>query len=122
MLQGYGFLSENAGFVDICNDHGIEFIGPKANQIRMMGDKSTARDTMKVSASESLLRVENGRVLSLFSGVFWLFHLNRFPNASVTLENTSTGLVDLSRRIANRRLFRRPETWKASFAFHLCSI
>ena len=47
MLQGYGFLSENATFVDICADHGIEFIGPKAEHIRIMGDKSTARDTMK---------------------------------------------------------------------------
>ena len=47
-LQGYGFLSENAGFVDICNDHGIHFIGPQPSQIRTMGDKSTARDTMKV--------------------------------------------------------------------------
>jgi hypothetical protein len=47
-MQGYGFLSENAGFVDICADHGLEFIGPKPAQIRMMGDKSTARDTMKV--------------------------------------------------------------------------
>lgn len=46
--QGYGFLSERAEFVDICNDHGIEFIGPKSNQIRLMGDKNTARDTMKV--------------------------------------------------------------------------
>lgn len=48
MMQGYGFLSENAGFVDICNDHGIHFIGPQPSQIRTMGDKSTARDTMKV--------------------------------------------------------------------------
>lgn len=47
-VQGYGFLSENATFVDICNDHGIEFIGPEAEHIRIMGDKSTARDTMKV--------------------------------------------------------------------------
>jgi hypothetical protein len=47
-LQGYGFLSENATFVDICNDHGLEFIGPKSDSIRVMGDKSTARDTMKV--------------------------------------------------------------------------
>ncbi len=45
--QGYGFLSENATFVDICADHGIEFIGPEASHIRTMGDKSTARDTMK---------------------------------------------------------------------------
>ena len=44
---GYGFLSENATFVDICADHGIEFIGPKSESIRLMGDKSTARDTMK---------------------------------------------------------------------------
>ncbi|KIZ07144.1 acetyl-CoA carboxylase, biotin carboxylase [Monoraphidium neglectum] len=44
---GYGFLSENANFVEICNDHGLEFIGPKPAQIRVMGDKATARDTMK---------------------------------------------------------------------------
>ena len=44
---GYGFLSENASFVDICADHGIEFIGPRSESIRLMGDKSTARDTMK---------------------------------------------------------------------------
>jgi len=46
---GYGFLSENATFVDICADHGIEFIGPKSDSIRVMGDKSTARDTMKAA-------------------------------------------------------------------------
>lgn len=40
-------MSENATFVDICADHGIEFIGPEASHIRTMGDKSTARDTMK---------------------------------------------------------------------------
>jgi acetyl/propionyl-CoA carboxylase alpha subunit len=50
-LQGYGFLSERAEFVEICNDHGIEFIGPKPLQIRLMGDKSTAKDTMKVRRS-----------------------------------------------------------------------
>ncbi|KFM27170.1 Biotin carboxylase, chloroplastic [Auxenochlorella protothecoides] len=44
---GYGFLSENASFVDICKDHGIEFIGPRSEHIRVMGDKATARETMK---------------------------------------------------------------------------
>jgi acetyl-CoA carboxylase biotin carboxylase subunit len=44
---GYGFLSENSTFVDICADHGLEFIGPRSDSIRIMGDKSTARDTMK---------------------------------------------------------------------------
>ena len=44
---GYGFLSENAGFVQIVEDHGITFIGPTAEHIRVMGDKITAKDTMK---------------------------------------------------------------------------
>ncbi|KAF5836963.1 biotin carboxylase [Dunaliella salina] len=44
---GYGFLSERSAFVDICTDHGIEFIGPKSSQIDLMGDKNTARETMK---------------------------------------------------------------------------
>jgi len=34
--------------VDICADHGIEFIGPKSYQINLMGDKNSARETMKV--------------------------------------------------------------------------
>lgn len=44
---GYGFLAENATFVEICGDHGLNFIGPKPDSIRMMGDKSTARETMR---------------------------------------------------------------------------
>ncbi|WP_136637288.1 acetyl-CoA carboxylase biotin carboxylase subunit [Pseudooceanicola onchidii] len=44
---GYGFLSENAGFVQIVEDHGLTFIGPTAEHIRVMGDKITAKDTMK---------------------------------------------------------------------------
>jgi acetyl-CoA carboxylase biotin carboxylase subunit len=44
---GYGFLSENARFVQIVEDHGLTFIGPSAEHIRIMGDKITAKDTMK---------------------------------------------------------------------------
>ncbi|SNS55372.1 biotin carboxylase /acetyl-CoA carboxylase carboxyltransferase subunit alpha [Tropicimonas sediminicola] len=44
---GYGFLSENAAFVQIVEDHDITFIGPKAEHIRVMGDKITAKETMK---------------------------------------------------------------------------
>ncbi|SDD10411.1 acetyl-CoA carboxylase biotin carboxylase subunit [Ruegeria marina] len=44
---GYGFLSENAGFVQIVEDHGITFIGPSAEHIRIMGDKITAKETAK---------------------------------------------------------------------------
>ena len=43
---GYGFLSENAKFVQIVEDHGITFIGPTAEHIRVMGDKITAKETM----------------------------------------------------------------------------
>ncbi len=42
---GYGFLSENARFAEICQSCNIEFIGPTAETIRMMGDKNTARAT-----------------------------------------------------------------------------
>ncbi len=44
---GYGFLSENASFVQIVEDHDLTFIGPTAEHIRTMGDKITAKDTMK---------------------------------------------------------------------------
>ncbi|WP_306046554.1 acetyl-CoA carboxylase biotin carboxylase subunit [Nioella sp. MMSF_3534] len=44
---GYGFLSENQNFVQIVEDHGIKFIGPSAEHISIMGDKITAKDTMK---------------------------------------------------------------------------
>jgi len=44
---GYGFLSENAQFVQVVEDHGLTFIGPSAEHIRLMGDKITAKETMK---------------------------------------------------------------------------
>jgi acetyl-CoA carboxylase, biotin carboxylase subunit len=43
---GYGFLAENAKFAQICNDHGIKFIGPTPEMINSMGDKITAKETM----------------------------------------------------------------------------
>ena len=44
---GYGFLSENARFAEILGEHGIHFIGPKAEHIRQMGDKIEAKRTAK---------------------------------------------------------------------------
>jgi acetyl-CoA carboxylase biotin carboxylase subunit len=44
---GYGFLSENAAFAQALEDHGLTFIGPSAEHIRIMGDKITAKETAK---------------------------------------------------------------------------
>lgn len=58
---GYGFLSENAKFSGICRDHGIKFIGASPEMINAMGDKASAKDTMKkagvpvIPGSEGLL-------------------------------------------------------------------
>ncbi|WP_224488012.1 acetyl-CoA carboxylase biotin carboxylase subunit [Robertkochia flava] len=58
---GYGFLSENANFSRICREHGIKFIGASPEQIERMGDKATAKTTMKeagvptIPGSEGLL-------------------------------------------------------------------
>jgi acetyl-CoA carboxylase biotin carboxylase subunit len=68
---GYGFLSENAEFSQICADYGIKFIGATAEQINGMGDKATAKATMikagvpVVPGSEGLLEsVEQGKKLA----------------------------------------------------------
>ena len=68
---GYGFLSENAEFSQICADYGIKFIGATAAQINGMGDKATAKATMikagvpVVPGSEGLLEsVEQGKRLA----------------------------------------------------------
>jgi acetyl-CoA carboxylase, biotin carboxylase subunit len=59
---GYGFLSENADFSQLCADHGIKFIGPNAEVINAMGDKATAKASMRqaqvpvVPGSEGLLK------------------------------------------------------------------
>jgi len=61
---GYGFLAENADFAEVCTEYGIKFIGPTPEQIRKMGDKITAKETMIkakvpcVPGSEGLLKDE----------------------------------------------------------------
>ncbi len=46
---GYGFLSENAKFSKICEEHNIKFIGASPEMIEKMGDKATAKETMKAA-------------------------------------------------------------------------
>ncbi|MCI6217437.1 MAG: acetyl-CoA carboxylase biotin carboxylase subunit [Helicobacter sp.] len=47
IFPGYGFLSENQNFVEICAHHNIEFIGPSSEVMMLMSDKSKAKDVMK---------------------------------------------------------------------------
>ncbi|MFN5223400.1 MAG: acetyl-CoA carboxylase biotin carboxylase subunit [Bacteroidota bacterium] len=68
---GYGFLSENAKFSDICAKHNIKFIGASPEMIDSMGDKSNAKDTMKragvptIPGSEGLLEsVDEGKEIA----------------------------------------------------------
>ena len=72
---GYGFLSENAEFSQICAEYGIKFIGATAEQINQMGDKATAKATMRaagvpvIPGSDGLLEsVEVGKVLAAEMG------------------------------------------------------
>ncbi len=66
---GYGFLSENAHFAEVCGDCNIKFIGPNPAVIRKMGDKSEAKRTMKEAGvpvtpgSEGLLDDEDSAVV-----------------------------------------------------------
>jgi hypothetical protein len=46
---GYGFLSENANFADLCKKNGLIFVGPDSDVIAQMGDKDCARTTMKAA-------------------------------------------------------------------------
>jgi len=68
---GYGFLAENPQFVEICTEYGMKFIGPTADMIRMMGDKITAKNTMKkagvpvIPGSEGLItEIKEGKKLA----------------------------------------------------------
>jgi acetyl-CoA carboxylase biotin carboxylase subunit len=61
---GFGFLSENAGFVKKCASNGITFIGPSAECISMLGDKAQAKETMK-AAGVPVIPGSDGAVGSL---------------------------------------------------------
>ncbi len=61
---GYGFLSENAGFAEMVEAHGLTFIGPSAAHIRMMGDKIAAKTAM-ASLGVPLVPGSDGELLDL---------------------------------------------------------
>jgi acetyl-CoA carboxylase biotin carboxylase subunit len=67
---GYGFLSENAGFAEICEACGIKFIGPPPDVIRLMGEKEKARQAMK-KANVPILPGSDGVIASAREAAEW---------------------------------------------------
>ena len=67
---GYGLLSENAGFAEVCRASNIKFIGPPPEVTRMMGEKSTARQTMK-AAKVPILPGSDGIIESDDAALEW---------------------------------------------------
>ncbi|NOZ46198.1 MAG: acetyl-CoA carboxylase biotin carboxylase subunit [Chlorobi bacterium] len=68
---GYGFLAENAEFSEKCAENNIKFIGPSSEMIRLMGDKATAKTTMKkagvpvIPGSDNLIKtIAEGKKLA----------------------------------------------------------
>jgi acetyl-CoA carboxylase biotin carboxylase subunit len=71
VFPGYGFLSENQDFVEICKLHGLKFIGPSVDSMVLMSDKSKAKEVMKqagvpvIEGSDGALKnVEEARALA----------------------------------------------------------
>src|ERR1700686_4877018 len=67
---GYGLLSENANFAEVCRASNIKFIGPPPEVTRMMGEKSTARQTMK-KAKVPILPGSDGVIGSTDEALDW---------------------------------------------------
>ena len=65
---GYGFLAENADFAEVCAEYGIKFIGPTPTQIRKMGDKVTAKETM-IKAGVPVVPGSDGLVKDIKHGM-----------------------------------------------------
>ena len=67
---GYGLLSENANFAEVCRASNIKFIGPPPEVTRMMGEKSTARQTMK-KAKVPILPGSDGVIADVDEALEW---------------------------------------------------
>ena len=65
---GYGFLSENPDFAEVCTQYGIKFIGPTPDQMRKMGDKVTAKETM-IKAGVPVVPGSDGLLKDLKEGL-----------------------------------------------------
>ena len=68
---GYGFLSENARFAQATTDAGLIWVGPNAEAIKLMGDKSTARELALQCKVPVLSGYDDSMAIPLISFLFW---------------------------------------------------
>ena len=102
---GYGFLSENADFARVCDDHDLTFIGPTPDTISRMGDKSVAKETM-VAAGVPVVPGSEGAVADADEGLA-AAHEAGFP----VMIKASAGGGGRGMRMA-----RTPDEFKALYA------
>ncbi|KAF7811814.1 biotin carboxylase 2, chloroplastic [Senna tora] len=99
---GYGFLAENAVFVEMCREHGINYIGPNPDSIRVMGDKSTARDTMK-KAGVPTVPGSDGLLQSTEEAIGFPVMIKRVDREAPPLDSSSLQVfVSVKHRIEQR--------------------
>ena len=77
IFPGYGFLSENENFVEICSHHGIEFIGPSKEVMELMSDKSKAKECMREAGVPVILGSEG--VLKNYQEAIEVADRNGYP-------------------------------------------
>ena len=110
---GYGFLSENSKFSKICDEHKIKFIGASPEMIDKMGDKSSAKETMKkagvptIPGSEGIVEtLENAQKIAQKIGFDAMFQTGYGTSASLLGMPDygfigATETLDNARRISN---------------------
>ena len=91
---GYGFLSENARFAEILEEHDIAFIGPTSEHIRLMGDKIAAKDTVK-RLGIPVVPGSDGAVTSDAQAVEISFEIER-PDSSMSAFSSLISLGPIS--------------------------
>jgi len=99
---GYGFLSERADFSSVCQEYGIKFIGPSPKMIELMGDKSTAKATMK-KAGVPVIPGSNGLLNSVEEGI----KIAKSIKYPIILKATAGGGGKGMRIVNNEREFKK---------------
>ncbi len=103
---GYGLLSENANFAEVCRASNIKFIGPQPEVTRMMGEKSTARQTMK-KAKVPILPGSDGVIANEDEALEWAEKIRLSDHSEGGGGRRRTRDADLRRRRSCRRCSSR---------------